>query len=340
MLPDIGNFGDKTVIRRSPLVLIRIFIAIEILGFAAYLLAVALGNYKYELYTLLFLPKILSYQAAKILFLTGGETVLTIYAFLRWYYDIYIIRPSMVSREWGLFFKKKKNVPLHGAASVTLSSGPVGKIFHYGSIFIQNSTPGDYFTISDISYPQNYFETIERNLGGGLRARSAPPDVENLLSMEEHERLEFKSSLRFDHRSGNVNRELEKAAMKTIAAFLNSQGGYLVIGVGDGRRILGIRYDYETLPRSDADGFENHFTQVFNKTIGPESRHLVRLWFPILQNSDICIVDVMPSSQPVYLKTDNDEHFYIRTGNVSTPLRLSEIDSFVRSRWPQRTTTS
>ena len=133
-----------------------------------------------------------------------------------------------------------------------------------------------------------------------------------------------------------MNREIEKAAMKTVAAFLNSGGGRLVIGVDDGKQVVGLGADYKTLSRATSDGFENHFTQLFNKMIGPELRHRVHLWFCPAEGRDVCVVDVAPSYEPAYLKVDNNEHFYVRTGNVSTPLKLSEVEHYARTRWPRR----
>ena len=131
--------------------------------------------------------------------------------------------------------------------------------------------------------------------------------------------------------------------MKTIAAFLNSGGGFLVIGLDDSRKPLGLHYDYQTIQRKDSDGFENHFTQIFNSMIGPEFRHLVKLWFYEVDGStlltinyDVCIIQVALSHKPVYLKLNDSERFYIRTGNIVTDLKFSEVEEYARSRWPRR----
>ncbi len=341
-------------IKRSPIVLIAIFAVIEVIGFVAYSLAATLGSYKVQLYTALSLPNILSYQYAKFLFLSGAQLVLTVYGFLRWYYETYTLRPGMITHERGVFFKRKKEVPLERAMSVTLASGPVGKLLHYGSIHIHGAGGRDEMVLADISYPEKYLKAIKKfaQVGNGKNEQptgepalhgisdGGRPDLAKLLSEEEHERLEFKSSLRFDYKSQNVNRELEKMAMKTVAAFLNSKGGQLVIGVGDRREPLGLENDYGTLSRQTSDGFENHFTQVFNAMVGPEFRHCVKLWFDAADGHDVCVVDVAPAARPAYLKFNNDELFYVRTGNVSTPLKMSEAESYMRIRWPRRAMVS
>ena len=55
--------------------------------------------------------------------------------------------------------------------------------------------------------------------------------VTALLQSAEGQRLEFKSSLRWDHDKGYTNRALEAVAVKTIAGFLNADK--LLIGVDD-----------------------------------------------------------------------------------------------------------
>ena len=315
--------------------LIRTFVVIEFLGFVAYLLVAILGNYEelYEQFPLF--SYLLSYQIAKLLFLSGAQLVITIYAFFRWYYEIYAIQPDVITHRWGVFFKKERSIMPKETMSVTLSLGPIGKMLHYGSVKISGSN-GNTLTLADISYPKKHYDEIRRIIKRPLPLSSERPDISRLLKEEEHEQLEFKSSLRFDYASRNVNANLEKAAMKTIAAFLNSKGGRLVIGVDNARKPLGLECDYRTFPRQNSDGFENHFTQVFNQMLGPNTRHLVRLWFNAVGGQDVCVVDVAPSTRPVYLKIDDSEHFYVRTGNVTTPLKLSEVESYTASRWPRQ----
>ena len=324
----------ETITKRSPIVLVWKFAAIEALGFLLYFAATLFGNAKYELYTQLSFPNFLSYQAAKMLFLYGAQFILTVYAFLSWYYEEYSIRPGFVTHRHGVFFKKERKFTIDDPAMLTVSPGFLGKLFHYGSVRIKNSS--SLFVLADISRPERILVAARENDNLYENAFGKEPDMAMLLAKAEHDRLEFKSSLRFDYKTGNVSRELEKAAMKTVAAFLNSRGGYLLVGVNDTRAPLGLENDYRTLQRKDKDGFENHFTQSFNNMIGPEFRNLVKLWFCNLDGRELCTIQVLPSARPAYLRADNNEHFYMRTGNISTALKLSEIESYSRSRWPGR----
>ncbi|MGC9603162.1 MAG: RNA-binding domain-containing protein [Minisyncoccia bacterium] len=326
---------NTATIRRSPIVLIRNFIFIEVLAFLLYFLVTGHGSYKSEFYNQLFLSDFISYDTAKLFFLSGAQLLITIYAFFSWYYELYEIRPGMVSHSRGVFWKRKKNFPLEKSMTVTFSSGPVGKSLHYGSIHLESRHYSS-IVLATISRPQGYLRIIEKNIDPNMQSFVEKPDISQLASQEEHEQLEFKSSLRFDRRMNQLNRELEKAAMKTVAAFLNSKGGYLVIGMDDSKKPLGLRDDYETLQRKDGDGLENHFTQTFNAMIGPEFRHLVKLWFYEMEGLDVCVVQVAPSSRPVYLKLNDSERFYVRTGNITTDLKFSEVEAYTRSHWSRR----
>ncbi len=327
----------QATVKRSPIVPIRTFIMIEFLSFLAYFLAAGHGNYKYDIYSRTFLSGLISYQSAKFLILSGIQLLITIYAFLLWYYESYSVRPNLLAHSSGIFFRKNKSMPLDKSMAVTVSSGPLAKLFHYGTIRIDNAATNKTIKISDISRPREFLRILERAMNPENHSFYVEPNLAKLMALEEHERLEFKSSLRYDWKIGQVNRELEKMAMKTVAAFLNTKGGHLVIGVSDKKEPIGLEKDYGTLRRPSSDGFENHFTLVFNAMIGPEFRHFVKVWFSILVQADICIVQVAPSTRPVYLKFDDNEYFFVRTGNVTTPLKLSEVEAYRRSHWPQRT---
>lgn len=322
---------NELVTKRSPIVLIGKFAVIEASGFILYFIATLFGNRKYDLYVQLSLSDLLSYETAKILFLLGAQFTLTVYTFLSWYYEEYAVRPGLIVYKRGVFIKKEMEFPTDNSALFNVKSGLLGKIFHYGSVSVKSGTSS--FVLSHISRPERVIKAASGEYDPPGKTFGEKPGIESLLASAEHDRLEFKSSLRFDYKAGNVSRELERAAMKTIAAFLNSKGGHLVIGVSDARSPLGLENDYQTLQRKDRDGFENHFTQSFNNMIGPEFSGLVKLWFHNVDGHEICAIQTLPSPRPVYLKTDNNEHFYIRTGNISTSLKLSEIEAYSRERW-------
>ena len=95
-----------------------------------------------------------------------------------------------------------------------------------------------------------------------------PVTIEDLINEGESGELEFKSSLRWDLSERIVNKKLEDVAMKTVAAFANSEGGILLIGVADDGQVLGLESDYHSLSEADRDKFELHLRNLLNKHCG------------------------------------------------------------------------
>ena len=321
------------VVRGSPAVFIRNFALIEAVAFVAYFLSLGGGSAKYDLYNTFFLAGFLPYETAKVLFLSGVQFLITIYAFLSWYYERYLVRANLLVHERGVLVKRRDEVALTAMPQITLSTGFFERLCRAGTLSVRTAD-GKRFALRTISSFKKHFTDVSQLVRAASGTR---PTLAELLAHDEHERLEFKSSLRFDHRTGKVNRDLEKAVMKAVTAFLNSDGGWVIIGVDDGKRAVGLEADYGTIQRSSRDGFENHFTQVFTAMVGPEFRHLVKLWFERYDDKDVCVVDVARSARPVYLKADNTEHFFVRTGNIITALKLSEVEAYVVAHWPERT---
>lgn len=156
-----------------------------------------------------------------------------------------------------------------------------------------------------------------------------PADPLALVHTAEHEQLERKSTLRWDLKTNAVNRSLEKAAMKTIAAFMNSKGGNLLLGVGDHGEAVGLEHDYATLPRKDADGLQNHFSNMLSAMLGPSLRHYVKLRLFTHGGKACMLVSVAPAKQPAYVRDQEHEEFFIRTGNGTTPLKMSEAHTYI-----------
>ena len=74
-------------------------------------------------------------------------------------------------------------------------------------------------------------------------ANITPLPIKDQIAIGENNTTEFKSSYRRDVRQQQLNDALKFQIIKTIAAFLNSEGGKLYVGVADDGTILGIEND-------------------------------------------------------------------------------------------------
>jgi type I restriction enzyme, R subunit len=61
-----------------------------------------------------------------------------------------------------------------------------------------------------------------------------------LLASDETYEVEFKSTARWNLRDTCKDQRMEDAVVKTVAGFLNTDGGTLFIGVDDQGRLIGL----------------------------------------------------------------------------------------------------
>lgn len=156
--------------------------------------------------------------------------------------------------------------------------------------------------------------------------------VGELITLGESYTLEFKSTLQWDIVKGERNMALRMSAIKTIAAFLNSEGGTLVVGVDDDGTILGLAPDL-TLLDGSADRFERTLVQLVAEHLGLHVAPFVRVRFESVDSARICVVDVERSPEPIFTKTDKGKEFFVRNGNTTRALDTEEAHRYVEMNW-------
>lgn len=163
-------------------------------------------------------------------------------------------------------------------------------------------------------------------------------DIAKYIRKGESATVEFKSSLRWDYIENKPNKVLEDVIMKTLAAFNNSDGGRLFIGIKDDGTALGLESDYSTLKGGDKDYFELHLRSLITAQYGMEfCSNGVIIRFPHYDGVEICEVKVRRGIVPLYSTGKaggKDEKFYIRSGNSSREIdKPSEIIDYIHKRW-------
>jgi len=156
--------------------------------------------------------------------------------------------------------------------------------------------------------------------------------VHRLVATGESESVEFKSSLRWDHHQDKCNKALELVVVKTIAGFLNHDGGDLLIGVADDGSIVGLEHDYATLRKKDRDGFELLLMQLVRNALGGDVCTLLHAVFQKVDGHDVCRVLIEPSKRPVYVQQEGRAQYFVRTGNSTRELDTREALDHIASR--------
>lgn len=144
----------------------------------------------------------------------------------------------------------------------------------------------------------------------GVTGGTALRTIAELIDNDEDFAVEFKSTARWDLRGNKPNKAMEDAVVKTVAGFLNSDGGTLLIGVGPDRTIVGLDHDYAVARPPNGDGFVNWLTTHLTHALGHAAVMRTRARIAVHADHEICRLDVARSPKPVWAKTSKGEQVF------------------------------
>ncbi len=174
-----------------------------------------------------------------------------------------------------------------------------------------------------------YLEGRERSSQTSTADSPQDADIRALITGGESETVEFKSSLRVNLHTQRRDERIQVAALKTIAAFLNSNGGTLVVGVADDGSAVGIGVD----EFANEDAMARHLGDIVGSRMDTLAVSYIRMTFEDYEGARVMRVGCEPSNRPVYVKEGNSEKFYIRTGPATTDLSISDATAYISDRF-------
>ena len=182
-------------------------------------------------------------------------------------------------------------------------------------------------------------------------------DILELLAVNESQYLEYKGSVwtMYDpsdysiiDKQSKKSMQLQDSVVKTVAAFLNTDGGTLLIGVADKPRdeigtlaeVVGIENDFKWLKkgRQDREGYTHALLQLLSDAFDDEAIVSMRLKisFPEHQGLTICRIDVTPLPRVIngelYVKTKTmgSEEFFFRASDTTTHASVKSANRYIR----------
>lgn len=158
-----------------------------------------------------------------------------------------------------------------------------------------------------------------------------------LITAGEGSRVEFKSTARYNLHSKQRDEKIELVIAKTVAAFANSAGGTLLVGVDDDGNVLGLEQDLSLMKKPDLDRYELWLQDFLSSTIGVVAASSVDASFEQVHGADICVIRVSPSTRPVFVTNkDKSRTLFIRSGNSTRALGTDEAIAYATRRWGSR----
>jgi ATP-dependent Lon protease len=166
-----------------------------------------------------------------------------------------------------------------------------------------------------------------------VAAPVAKKGTKELMGEGESQYVEFKATARWNLHIGDKDKALELGVAKSVAGFMNSRGGTLLIGVNDEGQPVGLEKDFSTINRHDRDGFENWLTGLLETTLGKPAVANTEVSFETIEGHDVCRIDVSPAREPVFVHRTDETDLYVRLNNSTRLLNTSEALEYVRAHW-------
>lgn len=149
------------------------------------------------------------------------------------------------------------------------------------------------------------------------------------IARGEGMQTEFKATLRYNLHSGQKDPKMEHAVLKTIAAFLNSSGGTLFVGVNDDGEAIGLEND----GFASDDKLLLHLDNLIKSALGGGAFACVNPEMSDLNGKRFLAITCTASQSPVFLKNGNTDEFYIRAGASSPALPPSHTHEYIQQRF-------
>lgn len=159
--------------------------------------------------------------------------------------------------------------------------------------------------------------------------------LDELLAEKETKHVEFKQTARTPLDNNVPEKIINDGIIKTVAAFMNSGGGTLAIGIDDDGNIVGLEPDLVKFKGDQLDQYQNWLTTLLMNNIGPaETGACVNFRLEKRDGKGICLVDVQHSMTPIYSQTSKGKHcFFVRMNNTTRMLEGPDIQKYIESTW-------
>ncbi|OWF65777.1 hypothetical protein B6A14_08400 [Polynucleobacter hirudinilacicola] len=156
-----------------------------------------------------------------------------------------------------------------------------------------------------------------------------PDKIKSLIRAGESKSVEFKQTFSLDVERQVKEPRIEDSAIKTIAAFLNSDGGTLLVGVHDSGEITGNEVEIDKFFKS-TDKFLLHVKNRIKTRIGEQFYPFINQHLVSVEGKLVLMVECDPSPDEVFV---DEKDFYVRTNPATDKLEGRKLSDYIKHRF-------
>ncbi len=158
---------------------------------------------------------------------------------------------------------------------------------------------------------------------------SEEDQIKLLIPKGESKTLEFKETFSVDIKKGTKEKYIEKSSLKTIGAFLNSEGGDLLIGVNDDGDVIGVDDEISKFYKND-DKYLLNFKNHIKSKVGEGFYPLIDYKLIEVDGKKVLRVNCGMANAPCFLE---DTEFYVRSGPATDMLEGKKQHEYIQERF-------
>lgn len=174
----------------------------------------------------------------------------------------------------------------------------------------------------------------------GASIEELDEDIE-LIKNGESETVELKAGWSYSIKAGRADKEISYKILKTITAFMNTEGGRIYLGVDDDGSINGLEQtDLKIATGSSTsqkiDSIKQKIDSLFIGCVKASSSRYTKISFKHLQDKTVVIIDVKKSNEPIYFNDPTQggkDKFYIRMSSRTEELGAGDLIDYVTNRF-------
>jgi hypothetical protein len=156
--------------------------------------------------------------------------------------------------------------------------------------------------------------------------------VVSLIRGGESKQTEFKETLTLDVKKQTKEKYIELSAVKTIAAFMNSSSGSLLVGVADSGEIVGVDNEISKFYKTH-DDFLLKFRNLVKERLGGHLYDFIDYRLVKIGDKHVLLVECKESPDPVFVD-END--FYVRTNPATDKLDGPKMMTYITNHFVKR----
>jgi hypothetical protein len=150
--------------------------------------------------------------------------------------------------------------------------------------------------------------------------------IKSIIRAGESKNIEFKETLSLNVFTNLKDKKMEDAVIKTVAAFFNTDGGVLLVGVHDSGQITGLDIEIEQ-HYENKDKFLLHFKNLLKNRIGEQFYPFIEHNLISVDSKLVLFINCLASTTEVFV---DEKDFYVRTNPATDKLEGIKQSTYIK----------